>query len=242
MSCPEERIIAFLAGDLPEDEERLFDEHLLHCEGCWRTVQRDQVARLALDKVREPAPAGLADRVTMSIALASHDTLKAGPPHRSRASRRVHAAVRRPYARLVAAACLLLAATAGTLGWVVAHHQPQPADPPQVSAVAAMITPGSPPTRALRAGEHVMVAGQPFMVRAYEMEGTETIVATSTRPFPVPPSSHLLSGSSSKAWMATKGKLAMYGVNRGGGEQSMFLVAAMPMADLPGVAARLHLI
>jgi len=105
-----------------------------------------------------------------------------------------------------------------------------------------MITQGSSPPEALRAGEHMVVAGQPLIVRAYEVEGGETIVATSVRPFPVPPSSHRLSGTSSRAWMATKGRLSMYGVNRPGGEQSMFLVAAMPMAELPQVAARLHLI
>jgi hypothetical protein len=80
------------------------------------------------------------------------------------------------------------------------------------------------------------------MVRAYQLEGTEELVATSARPFPVPAASHLLPGSSSQAWMATKGRLSMYGVNRRGGSQSMFLVAAMPMAEMPQLAARLDLI
>jgi hypothetical protein len=79
-------------------------------------------------------------------------------------------------------------------------------------------------------------------VRAYQLEGTEEIAATSSRPFPVPQSSHLLSGSSSKAWMASKGRLSMYGVNRPRGQESMFLVAAVPMADMPQMAARLGLI
>ena len=105
-----------------------------------------------------------------------------------------------------------------------------------------MMTPGSPPTSALRAGEHFVIAGQPLMVRAYQLEGTEELVATSARPFPVPPSSHMLAGSSSQAWMATKGRLSMYGVNRRGRGQSMFLVAAMPMAEMPQMAARLDLI
>jgi hypothetical protein len=34
----------------------------------------------------------------------------------------------------------------------------------------------------------------------------------------------------------------MYGVNRPGGKQSMFLVSVMPMAELPEVAAHLGLI
>ena len=67
-------------------------------------------------------------------------------------------------------------------------------------------------------------------------------MATSARPFSVPRSSHVLSGPSPKAWMATKGRLSMYGVNRPGGKQSMFLVSVMPMAELPEVAAHLGLI
>ena len=32
MTCPEQPIIAFLAGELSPEEERRFDEHLLGCE------------------------------------------------------------------------------------------------------------------------------------------------------------------------------------------------------------------
>ena len=49
-------------------------------------------------------------------------------------------------------------------------------------------------------------------------------MATSARPFPVPSTSHLLSGPSPQAWMATKGQLSMYGVNRRGPGESMFVV------------------
>jgi hypothetical protein len=42
--------------------------------------------------------------------------------------------------------------------------------------------------------------------------------------------------------MATKGRLSMYGVNRKAGGDSMFVVAAMPMAEMPQLAARLNLI
>jgi hypothetical protein len=129
---------------------------------------------------------------------------------------------------------------AGAAGWLVADRPA--ADPPQLAAVVAMMAPGSAPTSALRAGEHFVIAGQALMVRAYQIEGTEELVATSARPFPVPSSSHMLPGSSSQAWMATKGRLSMYGLNRRGGGQSMFLVAAMPMAEMPQMAARLDLI
>ena len=62
------------------------------------------------------------------------------------------------------------------------------------------------------------------------------------KPLPMPATSHLLAGSSLRAWMATDGTLALYGVNRPAGQPSMFIVAAMPMAALPQVAAQLRLI
>ncbi len=242
MTCPEERVIAFLAGELLPAEERRFDDHLLGCEQCWQAVKADRAARLALEQLRQPAPAGLQSRVIMAVALASQESLQPVPagPHRKAASLRPWASAHARRPRLVAAACLLVLLAAGG-GWVASSGGPAP-DPAQVAAVVAMMTPGSPPTSALRAGEHFVIGGQHLMVRAYRLEGTEEIVATSASPFPVPPSSHMLAGSSSQAWMATKGRLSMYGVNRQGGGQSMFLVAAMPMAEMPQMAARLDLI
>jgi hypothetical protein len=96
----------------------------------------------------------------------------------------------------------------------------------------------------LRSGEHFDIGGQRIAVRAYRVDGVTTLVAVSDRPFPMPANSHLVAGSSSQAWMATRGSLALYCVNRPTGDDhhSMFLVADMPMARLPEVAARLHLI
>jgi len=242
VTCPEERVIAFLAGELDPEEERRFDQHLLGCEECWRAVKADRAARLALEQMRQPAPAGLEGRVALAIALASQEASNSpvaragtGAPSLLRwATARPH----RP--RLVAAASLVVVMAAGAAGWLVADRPA--ADPPQLAAVVAMMAPGSAPTSALRAGEHFVIAGQALMVRAYQLEGTEELVATSAHPFPVPSSSRMLPGSSSQAWMATKGRLSMYGVNRRGGGQSMFLVAAMPMAEMPQMAARLDLI
>lgn len=261
MTCPEERLVAFLAGEPSSEEERRFDEHLLACEQCWAAVQADRAARLALEHLRQPAPTGLQGRVAASVALAAAEASKgpvvagrhltkrhrlaAGQRRRSqrrawRAPSLLRKAATRPHVRLVAAACLLAGLAAGSFGWVASRSAaPEPA---QVAAVASMITPGSPPTMALRAGEHFVIGGQALVVRAYLLESTEEIVATSARPFPVPSTSHLLTGSSTHAWMATKGHLSMYGVNRRGGGESMFVVAAMPMAEMPQMAARLGLI
>lgn len=241
MTCPEERVIAFLAGELSDDEERKFDDHLLGCEQCWGAVRADRAAHLALERLRQPAPAGLQSRVTLSVALAATEAEGRTRAAGRRRPRRL--AVRggdRPLARLAAAALVVVVAAVG-LGWLATDHRSAP-DPPQVAAVVAMITPGTPPTTELQAGEHFVIAGQRLMVRAYHVEGTEELVATSAQPFPVPGASHLLSGSAAHAWMATKGRLSMYGVNRRRGAESMFLVAAMPMAEMPQMAARLNLI
>jgi anti-sigma factor RsiW len=245
--CPEERLVAFLAGELAPEQERSFDEHLLGCEQCWRAVQADRAARLALEQLRQPAPTGLQGRVAASVALAAAEARNGPvvvgrhPISQYRAPSFLRRAATRPHVRLVAAACLLAAVAAGSFGWLAASRRAAP-EPAQVAAVVAMMTPGSAPTTALRAGEHLVIAGQHLVVRAYQLEGTEEIVASSARPFPVPSTSHLLSGPSPQAWMATKGHLSMYGVNRRGPGESMFVVAAMPMAEMPQMAARLGLI
>ncbi len=43
MTCPEERLVAFLAGELSAEEDRRLHEHLLGCEQCWRAVQADRL-------------------------------------------------------------------------------------------------------------------------------------------------------------------------------------------------------
>ena len=80
VTCPEERVIAFLAGELAPEEERRFDQHLLECEECWQAVKADRAARLALEQLRQPAPAGLESRVALAIALAAQETSKGAEP------------------------------------------------------------------------------------------------------------------------------------------------------------------
>ena len=107
-------------------------------------------------------------------------------------------AIAPPHSRLLAAACLLVVVAGGIFGWLATSRSAAP-EPAQVAAVVAMMTPGSAPTTALRSGEHLVIGGQRLVVRAYQLGGTEELVATSARPFPVPPTSHLLTGSSSQA-------------------------------------------
>jgi hypothetical protein len=139
-------------------------------------------------------------------------------------------------------AALGLALVGTSIGWALTSRQAS--DPPQIASVVAMMAPKTADSSALRNGEHFLIGGQAIVVRAYRIDGATTIVATSDRPFPMPGNSHLVSGSSSRAWMATRGSMALYCVNHpiGDDRTSMFLVADMPMARLPEVAARLHLI
>ena len=104
MTCPEERLVAFLAGELAPEEERRFDEHLFGCEQCWRAVQADRAARLALEQLRQPAPAGLQGRVAASVALAATEASqrpgRGGPaPHKPVPGAVVPAPGRRPSSR-----------------------------------------------------------------------------------------------------------------------------------------------
>jgi hypothetical protein len=231
VTCPEERIVAFLASELSAKEEREFDRHLLECESCWHDVQADRVGRIAVERLREPAPAGLSDRVTLAISLAEPG---------SAAHRRRLRPTRRRSALRLAAALFVVFAAGGTVGGLLATDNAT--DPPQVAAVVAMFTPDGHPPVALLAGEQRDVDHQRMAVRAYMVHGKEAIVATSMKPLPMPATSHLLAGSSPGSWMATDGTLALYGVNRPTGQTSMFVAAAMPMAALPQVAAQLHLI
>jgi anti-sigma factor RsiW len=155
VTCPEDRLIAFLAGDLPAEEERAFDEHLLGCEQCWRAVQADQAARAALRTLRQPAPSGLQDRVALAVTVASDRSAPspagAGRPrlralrgHPGRRPVNAGRPVRHPLAVRLSAAAVVVALGAAAAGWYLAGGGTG-RDAPQVDAVVAMMTPGATP-------------------------------------------------------------------------------------------------
>src|SRR5882724_9311960 len=82
---------AFLAGDLDPADAQRWDEHLLTCEQCWRAVREDRAGRQAAQLLRQPAPPGLADRVSFAVEVAAADGTagrrQARPPARSRRAR-----------------------------------------------------------------------------------------------------------------------------------------------------------
>ncbi len=162
MSCPEERLVAFLAGELSAEEERRFDEHLLGCEQCWRAVQADRTARLALEQLRQPAPAGLQGRVAASVALAATEAPKGPVVVRAAPLQDGHpvtvavAQGRYPSSRAPSRRRLL--GCGGGRRQLRLGRRPRRAapEPAQVAAVVAMLTPrlgadhGSSGRRALR--------------------------------------------------------------------------------------------
>ena len=71
---------AFLAGALDPAAARRWDEHLLECEQCWRTVQEDRDGRRAAELLRQPAPPVLADRVAFAVEVAAAGRATASTP------------------------------------------------------------------------------------------------------------------------------------------------------------------
>src|SRR6266567_4161254 len=71
MNSHDRLLAACLAGDLDRAAAREWDQHLLECEQCWRAVREDRAGRQAAGLLRQPAPAGLADRVAFAVELAA---------------------------------------------------------------------------------------------------------------------------------------------------------------------------
>jgi hypothetical protein len=242
-------LAAFLARDLSWSAARRWDEHLLVCERCWRAVREDRAGRQAAQVLREPAPAGLADRVAFAVEVASAARAGAqrqsGPAGRSRRPGR-HG---RWLGRRLAAAGMIAAAAAVTLTMLLLPGGRQARSvPPAVAAVAryaqAIQVPGSgQPFHGggsggpVEVGRPVMVTagGQRIVLRTWRLGGAEAVVAVSGRPFPMPAGAKGVPGSG-MAWSARLGRLGLYCVN---GRISELLAAPVPPAELAALAARL---
>jgi hypothetical protein len=229
-------LAAFLAGDLDQEVARVWDEHLLECEPCWRAVREDRVGRQAAGLLRQPAPDGLADRVAFAVELAAAGASAPRPPFR-----RVRP--RRPW----------LAAGALALGLAVTLMVLLPAGgrasmPAPVAAVARYARTMPPPAHRAGPGTGERAApaevgrpvtmtagGQHIVVRTWRLGGTEVVVATSGQPFPMPPGARGTSGGG-MAWVARAGKLSLFCIN---GRTSELVAAPVPVGELAALAARL---
>lgn len=227
MDCSESSLVEFLAGELPAEDVERVDAHLLTCEACWRAVQEDRAGRDALEFLRTPAPPGLADRLRLALEVESD----VGEAKSRRGVR-----VRNRLVALALAVVVLAAGAGGALASLLGSSDPAP-----VATLATMAgEPSSAPSTPGQ-GEWMRLGSQRVFLRAYRVDGVATYVATSTQPFSMPAASHVVVGSSARAWMATRGLVGLYCINAPAGRRSLLIAAPMPAVELPGVLAHLKL-
>jgi hypothetical protein len=229
MSGHERDLLAFLAGDLDPDYAQDFDTHLLSCESCWAAVRADRTARALLEGLRDPAPAGLADRVRLAIEVD-------GRSQRRR--------VRRRPTWLAGAAVL---AAAALTGLVVAVVPRAPSASPAVTAVvqfareipsSSSTLPEYPQPTPLGAPIALTVGGQRVDLTYYQVGRVEAVVASSPRQFAMPAGGRPLGGPSGMAWSAARSGITLFCLN---GPRPILLAAAGPLTQLRDIAGQLHL-
>jgi hypothetical protein len=232
MDSHDQLLAAFLAGELDPVAARRWDEHLLACEQCWRAVREDRAGRQAARRLRQPAPPGLADRVTLAVEIAAAD----------RTATRRHAPARLEAGILAAAVAVTL------LVLLIPAGRPPGGMPAAVAAVAryARTVPAPagnqhlpPDGRAVpvAVGRAVTVTagGQQIVMRTWRLGGAEAVVAVSGQPFPMPARAQGASGRG-MAWTARLGTLSLYCLN---GRTSELVAAPVPVPELATLAARL---
>lgn len=243
-------LAAFLAGELEPADARLWDEHLLDCEQCWRAVREDRAGRQAARLLRQPPPPGLADRIAFAIEMAAADgsVPRRIPPAGSRPWRRGSRGKGlrwRPLAGAAALATGLVTAVAMLLLPAGRRGGDMPAAVAAVAHYAQAVSPlpgGSHPHAGSQAipvqvgGLATLTAGgQQIVMRTWRLRGTEAVVAVSRQPFPMPARAQA-TPSSSMAWTAQLGTIRLYCLN---GQTSELVAGPLPLAQLATLAARL---
>jgi hypothetical protein len=251
MDSHDRLLAAFLAGDLDPTQARRWDEHLLECERCWQAVREDWTGRRAAQVLRQPAPLELADRVAFAVEVAA----AAGPVARWRS--RPPARARRPGRHgprlrwLLAGAGVLAAGAAVTLLMTLLPGGRQAGSVPVAVAAVARYAQAIPPPAGdqrpysggragpVEVGRPVTVTagGQKIVLRTWRLGGTETVVAVSSQPFPMPASAQSVAGWD-MTWSARLGRVGLYCLN---GPTSELVAAPVPAAELAALAARLPL-
>lgn len=230
MNPHETTLISFLSGDLGGEAAREFDEHLFRCEECWQAVREERAGRAALAALRQPAPAGLEERIRLAVELQA-----VGPaPQRSRRGSLVGSAVCFFLAGLAVALWVSLGAPARqTAVGTVAHFAQMVPSPTRMSRVRQEYVPVS-----VGAPLALKVGGQRLNLVYYRVDGTEAVVATSARPFLMPDGGHSLRGAGGMAWVAKQDGISLYCLN---GRESTLLAGSMSSPQLFALAGELHL-
>jgi hypothetical protein len=245
------RLLAvFLAGDLTPADAKAWDEHLLECERCWRAVREDRAGRQAARVLRQPAPPGLADRVTFAVEMAAAPTppRQAHPVGSSR--RRARARRRLRWQGLASAGAVAVAVAVTLLVFVLPGGGETGSVPAAVAAVARYAQAVPPPAQKpsahpggratpVRMGRPVTVTagGQRIVMTTWRLGGTEAVVAVSARPFSMPSGAQGMPGAG-MAWSVRLGSLGLYCRN---GPTSELVAAPVPATQLARLAAQLPL-
>jgi anti-sigma factor RsiW len=214
MHASDERLAAYLAGELDPDAARAIDEHLLACDRCWHAVSAAQLGRRAAERLRQPTPPTLADRIRLAVQLAPD----AAPPNRRRGR----------WAVVAAGAAALVAAL--VLAALVVPRQTARNDPPVITALVQLAGQPGDANPAM-----TQLGGQPVELRRYPLDGTTALVATSTQAFPTPADAQIRSGGA-MAWTITRGPVTIYCPH-----SQVLLAGPVPAATLAALATRLHL-
>jgi hypothetical protein len=214
MHSSDRRLAAYLAGELDLDTARGIDEHLLECETCWRAVCAARLGRRAAERLRQPAPAALADRIRLAIDVST------GPKRRR---------FRHKWAVLATAACALVAAVTAAL--LVPGHASRH-DPAVISALVRL---AAQPAAPQISPSSTRLGGQDVELQHYPVAGNTVVVASSTRAFPTPGDARPQSGAA-MAWTITRDTITVYCPH-----SQVLLAGPVPTDALIALATRLHL-
>lgn len=225
MGCDEGRLVALLAGDLSAAEASQVERHLLDCDGCWIAVSEDRAGHQAMERLRELAPTGLADRVQAAVGLVAVNEDR-------------HPNLRRR--RRLGAMGPVVAALALAAGvWLPARHRAM-SDPSVVTAIDYLArlgpsptTSGSPP-----GGVDTVIGGRAVTLFRYQVAGAPVLMARSPAPFPMPARSMALGPADTAPWLARRGLISLLCVSQ---PEHVLLAGPVPPAQLLAFARSMGL-
>ncbi|MDQ2727189.1 MAG: hypothetical protein M3Y91_04845 [Actinomycetota bacterium] len=187
-------LVTLVEGGGNASERSRLERHLLACDLCWAAVRDDRSGRLAVEDLREAAPATLRDRIV-------------GATETSGATRCRHSrAPRRPRHRqaTVAAVTAIVLAAAGAVTLRPLGSRDGGRDPTIISAVDRLA--GSPRKHPVPSALHD--AGQRASISATTSEGATVIVARSATPFAMPAGAVPMTSATSP-WVARRGQVTL---------------------------------